>query len=434
MSAGRFSKKNGAIFDPIEYANDNYRSSQVRQLRSDFYNPYRKPIRSPNLLTNRLERTFGKRIVDATAKQVARRAPLALAGPLGDILALGLVGYDIWNLANELSRNAHPPGYGQPGVADPSQWSSSWGDPMDPSRADSTTTRNWAAEGWTNINPQGLYLTDQYHSFPQVLNFTPPDDDLSLINDTATWGTWATARAPWQGAGQTTDIALDANAYDFLDGVGYTFEEVWTGPETLPLWYPTDLPFDWTEPDPNMKRDLFPDGLNESDRERNPAPRPKPVTRPKRPARRTRERKAKTAIGTMLKILDIISETAEFVGAFYDALPEQTKRDWEQKYAGGHWVKIKGKYKWILKSRGLLDNAGQYGIDGADWKARALWHNWHKVDIEQAFKNVIANEFQDRILGMYQRNLPKNIGHVADGGSMGINELITNFTDTIGLT
>ena len=50
---------------------------------------------------------------------------------------------------------------------------------------------------------------------------------------------------------------MDVNVYDFLDGVGYTFEDVWIGPKILLFWYSTDLPFDWMEFDLNMKRDLF---------------------------------------------------------------------------------------------------------------------------------------------------------------------------------
>lgn len=136
----------------------------------------------------------------------------------------------------------------------------------------------------------------------------------------------------------------------------------------------------------------------------------------------------------ILKVMDIVSESGEFVGAFYDALPKDVRQKWEAKYVNGHFAEVDGKWKWVIDKRGLIDNAGQYGIDGADWKARALWHNWHKVDIEQAIKNVIANELQDKILGLYQRQLPNNIGHVADAGSLGLNELITLFNNTIGLT
>lgn len=119
---------------------------------------------------------------------------------------------------------------------------------------------------------------------------------------------------------------------------------------------------------------------------------------------------------TVLRALDIISEASEFVDALYDALPDDVRKRWDE------------------KGRGLIDNAGQYGIDGADWKLNALWHNWHKVDIEQAIRNIIANEFQDKILGKYQQALPKNIGHVADAGSLGLNDLIDLFNRTVGLS
>lgn len=205
---------------------------------------------------------------------------------------------------------------------------------------------------------------------------------------------------------------------------------------------PMDLPMDWAEPDPNMKRNFFPDGMNmadqldpslETDPDGKRARRFK-IPNPAPPRPRTRERKMKGSLKTILGALDIISEASEFVGALYDALPEDVRHRWEEKNAGGHWAEVDGKWKWIVPTRGLLDNAGQYGIDGADWKARALWHNWHKLDIEQGIKNIIANELQDKILGMYQRSLPKNIGHVADAGSMGLNDLINLFNDTIGLS
>ena len=442
MSAGRFSKKNGAMFDPLEYANENSRSATIRQLRPDYYNPYRKPVRSPNLLTNRLEKTFGKRVVEATAESIARRAPLGMAGPLGDLLAAGLITWELYLLILELMRNGHPPGYGKPGDPDPGSWQPGDPVPVDTSTADISWNfpdGYFTSNGWTKISNHSTYQNDAwYFAMPGPIgigsDFDPwmyPAFPLTPGIGSYTFTTTVYGRSPSDNFAKRSWAFQEGYSWDFATS-GKTLSDIWIGPVGDPLTYPTDIPFDWTELDPNLKRELYPDGINES--QRNPQPRPANKPNPKRPGKRTKERKVKTALGTMLKILDIVSEAAEFVGAFYDALPAETRRRWEEKYAGGHWVKIKGKYKWLIDSRGLLDNAGQYGIDGADWKARALWHNWHEVDMEQAIKNVIANEFQDKILGMYQRSLPKNIGHVADGGSMGLNELISNFTDTIGLT
>jgi len=140
-------------------------------------------------------------------------------------------------------------------------------------------------------------------------------------------------------------------------------------------------------------------------------------SRPRNPPKRTRERKAKTKISTVLAIADFISESSELVGAFYDALPKKTKDKWG-------CDKLK---------RGLLDNAGQYGIDGVDCKLQALWHNWHKVDIQQGIKNAIANEIQDRILGGIQRGVPVNTGRTTDDAMKEINEWITSFNEWLGL-
>lgn len=453
--AGRFAKHNGATL-VIEREAPKSKSTELRRFKPDFYNPFRKPIRSPNLLTNRANGTFGKRVVDAAAKQVARRAPLALAGPLGDLLALGLITWDLYLLLLELQNNANP----VPPMAAPP------GGTSDPANYDWT---GWnVATGQTNAPPQG------FAGFPVVshggITYTPTGGPY--VADTSSF--WidevdGSSFTGYQvGIGTTLEQWLAAHpsageAFKYQNDYNQSPLPVpWANPNgyawygwyqrtvgaTDPLYIgvgtplPMDLPVDWAEPDPNMKRDFFPDGTNMAGQaEREPrtdprykrGPRYRPP-RPTRPDRRTRERKVKGPLQTVLKILDIVSEGSELVGAFYDALPKETRQKWEEAYAGGHYAKVGGKWKWIIDSRGLIDNAGQYGIDGADWKARALWHNWHKVDIEQAIKNVIANEFQDKILGQYQRLLPKNIGHVADAGSLGLNDLINLFNDTIGLS
>jgi hypothetical protein len=103
----------------------------------------------------------------------------------------------------------------------------------------------------------------------------------------------------------------------------------------------------------------------------------------------TRERKVISTgaqIGIDLsKALDRISEGAEVVSAIYDALPEKIRKDWEKKHKP--------------KNRGLTDQAGQYGIDGADWKARAIWKYADQIDVPQAIRNIIANEIEDRLYG-----------------------------------
>lgn len=453
--AGRFAKHNGATL-VIEREAPKSKSTDLRRFKPDFYDPIRKPIKSPNLLQKRANGTFGKRIVDAAAKQVARRAPLALAGPLGDLLALGLITWEMYLLLLELQNNANPvhttaaaPG----GTGDPSNYDwTGWNVAVTPGTHPYGSTQGFPTltiPGAT-ANPVGSpYVVNQNRWF-DVLDGINPNNGYQVGIGTTLENWLSTHPNAGQGFRYQNDYDTDLVGppaqtiqghawYGWYQRISFGSEPLYIGVGT-PL--PDSLPLDWAEPDPNMKRDFFPDGKNMANQaERAPqedpsykrGPRIRPP-RPSRPDRNVRERKAKGSLQTVLKILDIVSEGSELVGAFYDALPKDTRQKWEADYAGGHFAEVDGKWKWIIDSRGLLDNAGQYGIDGADWKARALWHNWHKVDIEQAIKNVIANEFQDKILGMYQRSLPKNIGHAADAGSMGLNDLINLFNDTIGLS
>lgn len=108
--------------------------------------------------------------------------------------------------------------------------------------------------------------------------------------------------------------------------------------------------------------------------------------------------------------LDTVSELSEIVDAFFDALPKDVKRKWEKKH----------------KARGLLDQAGQYGIDGADWKMAALFWNWHKIDADRAFKNLVNNAAQDTLHGLLHRNLPVNTGRALDPGIKAIEKMLKN--------
>lgn len=456
--AGRFQKNNGATL-VLERAPSKQATPELRRFKPDFYVPVQKPIKSPNLLQKTAQRSFGKRVVESAASAVAKRAPLAVAGPLGDLLALGLISWDLYQLLLELQNMSNPVA-SQPGLPNPSEWDDAdywvlpgWsrgptgptggflGSPL------TLSTHSWAGStatptnlGWQvnvgtsssnrNVTSTGLSPAPDYFTLQEAIANTPVGDHWRRYSP-------VTFVPPISGVQPDGEMWSDLWNHD-LDLGGETYIGGYGTPEA----YPSDIPLDWAEPDPNMKRGMFPDGINmttQLDREPQTDPRYKrgPRIRPPRPQRpdeRVRERKMKGPLQLILKVMDIVSESGEFVGAFYDALPKDVRQKWEAKYVNGHFAEVDGKWKWVIDKRGLIDNAGQYGIDGADWKARALWHNWHKVDIEQAIKNVIANELQDKILGLYQRLLPNNIGHVADAGSLGLNELITLFNKTIGLS
>ena len=88
----------------------------------------------------------------------------------------------------------------------------------------------------------------------------------------------------------------------------------------------------------------------------------------------------------LAKSMDRISESSEIVDAVFRALPQDVQDRWS---AGRP------------DQRNMFgDQAGQYGVGGADWKLEALWHNWHKVDVPTAIANIIKNEAEDKLYGL----------------------------------
>lgn len=94
----------------------------------------------------------------------------------------------------------------------------------------------------------------------------------------------------------------------------------------------------------------------------------------------------------LFKILDGISETAEFIDAIYGALPESVKERWDRPDRVG-------------------DSFGQYGLEGMDWKLQAIYHNFTKVDFEMAIRNIVENGLQDALYGVIHKGLPNNAGN-----------------------
>lgn len=129
------------------------------------------------------------------------------------------------------------------------------------------------------------------------------------------------------------------------------------------------------------------------------------------PRRGEREKKVlqrgMTAI--LLNVLDNVSEYAEIVDAFYDALPPRVR-----------------KRRPCDAKRGLLDNAGQYGIDNADCKARVLYDNWHLLDPAEALLNVMKNVAADQLHGLIHKTLPNNSGAAFNDALQAINNAIKN--------
>lgn len=434
--AGRYAKNSGATMKLA----DRTEAKQLRRFVPDFYVRSRPPVPQPNFRP-RLNQTFGKRIVDSTAKSLVRRSPLAALGPLGDLLALGLITKDLYDLMMELQRQRHEMYIDGPltpdyigGGYDPANY--------DPAYISRTGTHDWSAVdvvytgGPYGYGRSGSWYANQYQNQGSGASL----HQATFVGSEVIWevGQYTTY---WDiGAARNKEGTTAWTSFD-LTGLDLTLEDIWTGTYVpgvgIPL--PWDIPLDWTEPDPNMKRDMFPDGKT-----LDPDMAPKPETEPemkrarrfrkkvKLKERNVREGKWKGELSRVMNIADIASEGAEIVDAVYESLPPETRKHWEE-MQGAHWAKYDGAWHWVIPSRGLLDSAGQYGIDGADWKARAIWHNWHKIDVDRAIKNIIRNEIQDRVLGGIAGASPANVGHTTDDANKQINKWLELFFEEVGL-
>lgn len=203
---------------------------------------------------------------------------------------------------------------------------------------------------------------------------------------------------------------------------------IWTGPTKFVSRPGAIVLPPWRQVDPNRMRAKQPDKTVihrqvvapslERIVEVVPAtqPQPQPLPQPTRrapPMAGEREKKTmprSRRLGLLLvHAMDRLSESAEVVDAVYDALPKDVKRRWS-----------KGR-----KDRPLADQAGQYGIDGADWKLQAIYHNWHRLDAAQAVENIVKNEIEDRIYGGIYRGLPVNTGRALDPSFKGLADLMS---------
>lgn len=155
-----------------------------------------------------------------------------------------------------------------------------------------------------------------------------------------------------------------------------------------------------------------------------PAKRKPQLHKRRKPPRREKQKKVRGPIFWFFAIADAMSESAEVVDALYEALPEDVKKRWERDRkisnadAGRH---------------ALIDQAGQYGIDGADWKAQAVFHNFHKIDGAEALRNIIANQVEDKLIGGLHRNLPPNMINAAEDGQKAYAKLVDKALKELGL-
>lgn len=142
----------------------------------------------------------------------------------------------------------------------------------------------------------------------------------------------------------------------------------------------------------------------------------------------------------IFQVLDTASEWAEVVDCIYGSLPKKTRDRWE-KDRGLHWVKVKTPYRpggvWVKtkarKGLSIWETAGQYGLDGADWKSEAIWHNLDKVDMDASLRCMAANHVEDMIIGGIQRRLPRNTGGALDQGNQALAEALNWAQEALGV-
>lgn len=177
-------------------------------------------------------------------------------------------------------------------------------------------------------------------------------------------------------------------------------------PTLPPNWMPGDaVPIPSPQPEPVTAPDLqpappgFPWTTIRVDDPNGPPKRGgRPVRKP--PRRRDKERKVIGSRAIALRIfkaLDAVSESAEVVDSFYMALPKKVR-----KYEEGR--------RDCFKPRGLIDSAGQYGIDNADCKLQVLYRRWELVDMDVAFENLLKNQLEDKLYGFVYREISKHRG------------------------
>lgn len=108
----------------------------------------------------------------------------------------------------------------------------------------------------------------------------------------------------------------------------------------------------------------------------------KPEVQFKVPGPRVRERKLKisTVARVSLKMVNLVTESGDYIDVFYDALDKDCKR--------------------LASHRGLRIMRPQH-------KLEALYANWNCVDMKKAIKGLIENEVEDRVIGAIGKRIGK---------------------------
>lgn len=153
---------------------------------------------------------------------------------------------------------------------------------------------------------------------------------------------------------------------------------------------------------PRPNRGNVPQPIAKPEKVRPPAPPGRGVKEP------PKQRGPVALIVKLFKIADVVSESCEVVDSVFEALPKEVQKAAKKK-AGYVWSPKQKKY--ILPyghTRAPADNYGQYGLDGCDWKAEAIYRHADKLDTCVAIQNVMKNQVEDKIHGVKEKYRPRN--------------------------
>jgi len=114
---------------------------------------------------------------------------------------------------------------------------------------------------------------------------------------------------------------------------------------------------------------------------------------PRRPEKEKKFAGKKAFVVKLFRALDQISEKAEIVDILFKSLDCATIRKYENEQK-----RIKRANPGYYRS--LTDNAGQYGVDGADWKLPAVIRHYNEIDWPWALEAIALNEIEDKAIGL----------------------------------
>lgn len=307
--------------------------------------------------------------------------------------------------------------------------------------------KGWVRVGWCPPMPQNSGGPKIYRGgclSSQAGTDMWPGHTRPIEPGQTTFGYWYTTSEPFQAAP--------------LPGARYSHGESWERksatvpyPETIPDWWwgdpiplvpnpnpwrwipserhvpdvsPDALPFQEARPNasqPRQGREISPEPNDGTKKENKPVrkidPRPRERTRRNEREKKVLSRAARIGI-MFFRALDAVSEAAEVVDAMYEALPPKVRKKWD---CDGF---MPGRHP-------LIDTAGQYGIDRADCKAKALWWNFHSMDVQTAVENIIKNHLSDKVIGAMQRVLPRNTVNAFEDAELQLNKLLKDFMDEL---